>query len=200
MRFKLLVGIHEEVDRSIERRMVEDSFLDPDTGEPKTKKRLETPGEWMLRAKKLYCAAPAKERVEKDYGIITHGDVIESDRDLCQLNGDRNCDPKFERIVEGHSVDDGLLHQSAGESVDAFIARIQASKLAKAQGTQPITTAQIATAIDTDDTYNEMTVEELRRHAADEEIDLGAASKKADIVRIIRDWERQLEVKTAPHG
>lgn len=37
-------------------------------------------------------------------------------------------------------------------------------------------------------TIDEMTVPELKQYATDNEIDLGAAKKKADILEIIRDW------------
>lgn len=101
------------------------------------------------------------------------GDIIETDVDLHHMFDQPGAQPKFQDITLG----DGTMPQTA-ESIDEQIARLQRQKeeLANKNGSQ---------STHGDLTLQSMTVEELRKMAAEEEIDLGKASKKEDIINII---------------
>jgi hypothetical protein len=181
-------------------------FLD-DKGDPKTK--LETPEQWARRAIRLYAArgmhAAAVHRGDDNPQLETAlreaTDIIESEHDLCLLfnSRDTNALPKFERVLGDGAgsavVPPGQLYQLPGESLDDFLKRVQeeARRLSPAAeaakegfDTHKTDVGRYPKPVDYEDTYDEMTVDELKAHAASEEIPLGSAKSKKDIIAILR--------------
>jgi hypothetical protein len=102
----------------------------------------------------------------------SRGDIIETDRNLMAMFNSQGS-IKFERA-------DGLRPEDRrdGETAKQYAARLAAlaaeAALAAAQEEQGETA-----------TYEQMTVDELKRHAAAEEIDLGNAKSKQEIIKVL---------------
>lgn len=111
------------------------------------------------------------------------GEVIES---MTALDGKFNSPgypPKFERITEGvPTVALADIRQMPGESAEQWMARIK--KLSEPSTLSP---GKLAGAEGDDVAFQSMTVEELRAFAAEEEIDLGRATRKEDIIRVLKE-------------
>jgi hypothetical protein len=120
-----------------------------------------------------------------------NSNIIETYEDLERFNDPNpNVKGKFRRIIEKQ---DGLLHQLPGESLEQFAARVQG--LATAGGQQPqqeVREPLPSSLVDTNDTYESMTEKELRKMAEEEEIPLGNAKQKKDIIAAIRAHEGQM--------
>lgn len=100
-----------------------------------------------------------------DRGRTYHaGDVIETNFDLTTLNGGDPQTVKFEK------VDDA----TPATAVDAVPVEIKSSVNTNAAAV--------------DDTLDAMTVNELKEMAAEEEIDLGSAKSKAEILSVLRSF------------
>lgn len=102
------------------------------------------------------------------------GDIIETDLDLKALFDRPGNIPKFEDITHG-----AAMAAMTPESIDQQVAELLRKKaeMVNAQGSEKT---------HGDRTLESMTVEELKKLAAEEEIDLGKATKKEDIIRIIQ--------------
>lgn len=190
MRFKLLAGKHIGIDPTIPRNEGESI---EDWHNRAT--RLYRPGDIVPSYDDLVSAtAPRQEIIDRNTGESTFP-IVENEAQ------------KFERVIEGASVHDGLFHQQAGETPEQALARLQqvvtggpamtenASKPPVPGGTsiaeaganvQKAAEQGFHDALSPDDVLDSMTIEELRAHATENEIDLGNASKKADILKVIK--------------
>jgi hypothetical protein len=104
-----------------------------------------------------------------DEGTTYHkGDLIETDDDLLKYNSGDARSPKFERVLEGtEQVPDTV------EALEVERSRIE-QRIAELKG-KPAS-----------DPLEDMTVADLRALADSEEIDLGEARTKAQIIEAIR--------------
>lgn len=91
--------------------------------------------------------------------IYARNDVVESETDLCKLNAGM-ATKKFERVDDSTPLTNP---DAAGKSVPSP-----------------------ETVDPNEDTFNEMTVAELRQFAEQEEIDLGKARTKDEIIAVLR--------------
>lgn len=116
--------------------------------------------------------------------VYNRGEVIDTPLDLIRMfdqppHGPMG--PKFQRLDEESTTHHGLF-QHAGESLPDFIKRCQ-----DAQAQKELEAEQERASINTaTDTFESMTVDELRKVAAEEEVDLGNARKREDIIRVLR--------------
>ena len=107
-------------------------------------------------------------KYHEDRRFWTSGQVFETSTNPLKLNTPGM--KRFERVDDTTTVDPGTLYadEVTRQSVEAGVADTPAAK------------ASVA------DTLAEMTVQELRTFAASEEIDLGSAKTKEQILDIIR--------------
>lgn len=107
-------------------------------------------------------------------GGATGGDVANSDVDLCKLN--KGGCLKFERVSD--SVPE--TYKDHGAPADGIIQSVLTADASAAPSPTPAPSSAAA------DPFADMSVEELRKLAAEEEVDLGKAAKRDDIVAILR--------------
>jgi hypothetical protein len=110
--------------------------------------------------------------------VYQRGDIIETEDDLLKYNGGPMDPKKFELVLDELTDLKSML--SAREKLEQRIKVAQAAE-------EGFRTSQTdAAKYPANDTLESMSVAELRKYAEEEEIDLGAATKKDQILNIIR--------------
>jgi hypothetical protein len=117
------------------------------------------------------------------------GDIVESDHDLRE-----EFPEKFMLVDELVVAQGSPFQRQPGETEEQFAERMvkiaERAKAAAATGGEAAEKSKREkNAIAEDDTYTAMTIEELRKHAAEEEIDLGGARTRDQILRVLRSKE-----------
>lgn len=119
----------------------------------------------LIRGKHHEGGQKLKDGTEVPLVTYNAGDIIESDRPLTELNGDRVEAMKFELVTEeGQPV-------RAGKKT---------KRRSKSTPTQTVDEVALG------DSLGEMSIKQLRAFAEEEEIDLEGVSKKEDIINTIR--------------
>lgn len=125
---------------------------------------------------RLLQGSHAEEKVPGDPNTLTmyrQGDVFFSSSDLSVLNSPGST--KFERIHDDKPIP---------AAPPPVVATAQGTAVASSSAT-PVTKAE-PKGVDIGPTLESMTLEELRRHAADEEIDVAKLKTKDEVVKAIK--------------
>ncbi len=162
-RFRVLAGQHFEVH--------------PEDLHPKRVKVKEVVNGELVE-KEVWVPPPEPPRTI----IYRTGDVVESSCDLAKLfNGDHGSSPKFELVHENGVP----MTRQEGPITPEEIARRGLT-----QANVPVQTVNdaktITAAVSPMATLEHMTLDELRKHAAEEEIDLGKAKSKDEVLKVLR--------------
>jgi hypothetical protein len=167
------------------------------------RRALQANQEWERRWMRFY---RAKDRPPNPdlANLRDDGDVVETDLDLCAMFNPTGADVltgqllpwKFERLPDPGFHDDGMPERAAGESPDAYVERIKRWNESRTGGRaapSPVPAvvgapgeAVVSHYDNEDQVFESMTVDELRRHAEGEEINLGNAKSKKDIIAVIK--------------
>lgn len=145
---------------------------------------------------RLYIANAVLERTKQKAPTVDH-DIVKQevkDENDPQLYY-RRWPERFEPVHGQAPTGDPELQMKPGETLNQFAARI--GELAK----KTVTTEQVLSPVQTQpnsapplthlppadmSTFDAMTVEELKAHAEGEEIPLGTATKKAEILKLVK--------------
>lgn len=111
-------------------------------------------------------------RILKEGRTFKKGDIIETDKNLHVIFDRIGNPPKFEEVHEDERI---MTAQEKRQKAEALLKEAADDELAAQLRKNTM-----------NDVLDSMSVEDLRKHAASEEIDLGKAKSKDEILKVIK--------------